>query len=751
MTRARCCLFDRRGAVPVRLAVMACVLTLRAVAAQQPAVGGWYRESHALVVGISDYSAGWADLPSVESELAAVAQALREQGFTVRRLRNPGGRELHSAYRRFIDDHGYDPDNRLLFYFSGHGYSRRQGKLGYVVPADAPLPTSDLQGFLRHALPMNQLIAWARGMEARHALFVFDSCFSGTIFKTRALQEAFDPALLSHPTRQFLTAGDAGEEVPAKSVFTPVFVRGIAGQGDLNGDHLVTGSELGIFMRDKVMGYATGQTPQFGRLTEAEFAVGDFVFRPSGHAPPTLPQAEPSLGAAPRPDSAERRELDLEAARVDALKRELARLRVERHGDGSAHSVATVYLLKASEMSLAAGQTELAQKLVRQVMRIEPNNPSAIELYAKLRDLARAEQLMVLEREARAKAAALAPVPGASHLAPLRQHLVGMLEQGAGDRERRLRDFMALERAFRHQLAAATEAPLHAELVFSEPMNARVHCRGPFVLVLCNLTARELHVPKRAIKDLKIRIKPVSERDVSYIPPAPFYRYKLAPPTHVLPPFGVLERPASVQVSGLSRRPALQRRDGQPLVLPDGRYIVVATMEVEGSRLGGGGDTWSGNLELPPVEVISGALGTQPTTAGRKRVRVALDFGKTVLRAGEPVFMDIAVRNSYGEPFLADFTEALRTMTINFEPLEDGGARPFRLPSPFRTSRSRGPRPFQSGGNWRTATHFPPNFPRSYVGKRYRVHLELTFPESPGAWSGQVRSPAVEAMILPKE
>mgnify|MGYP001819094822 FL=1 len=42
---------------------------------------GLYRESHALLVGVSDYTAGWPDLESVPRELDQVKKTLEAQGF----------------------------------------------------------------------------------------------------------------------------------------------------------------------------------------------------------------------------------------------------------------------------------------------------------------------------------------------------------------------------------------------------------------------------------------------------------------------------------------------------------------------------------------------------------------------------------------------------------------------------------------------------------------------------------------------
>ena len=81
----------------------------------------------------------------------------------------------------------FDPTNpsRFLFYFNGHGYTLKTGdvEFGYIVPSDAPLPTED-RGFTAKAISMNKIERIAREISPSHALFLFDSYFSGSLFTT---------------------------------------------------------------------------------------------------------------------------------------------------------------------------------------------------------------------------------------------------------------------------------------------------------------------------------------------------------------------------------------------------------------------------------------------------------------------------------------------------------------------------------------------------------------------------------------
>ena len=240
-----------------------------------------YKGSYALVIGASDYQDNsWGDLSSVREDVAAVRQALEEQGFLVETLLDPTEDALLEKINDFIDQYGYEQDNRLLFYYSGHGHTQeRNGRMfGYLVPVDAPNPYDNERAFYQKSLKMEQIHSWAKQIESKHILFVFDSYFSDSGLQS---SEVTFPDDISYqtpkPVRQFISSGSASYTIADKGVFRPLFIRGIDGDADLNQDGYVTGTELGMYLQQQVPQFQTGQTPHYGKLQDPD-NEGNFVF-----------------------------------------------------------------------------------------------------------------------------------------------------------------------------------------------------------------------------------------------------------------------------------------------------------------------------------------------------------------------------------------------------------------------------------------------------------------------------------------
>ena len=242
-----------------------------------------YSGSHALVIGVSNYTNGWPDLPGVKNDILAVKDALEKNNFNVMIVEDANDEEIEAALDDFIEEYGVNPDNRLLIYFAGHGHTMkaRDGRqMGYIVPTNAPLPEVSSSQFHRKAISMRKFDGWAREILSKHALFLFDACFSGSLFNlSRAVPAAINYNT-SKPVRQFITSGSAEEQVPDRSIFREYFVKAITtGDADASNDGYLTGSELSSYIFDKVSNYSYDQQhPQSGKIRDQYLDKGDFVF-----------------------------------------------------------------------------------------------------------------------------------------------------------------------------------------------------------------------------------------------------------------------------------------------------------------------------------------------------------------------------------------------------------------------------------------------------------------------------------------
>ena len=254
-----------------------------------------YNASYALVIGNGNYTNGWDLLPGALQDVKEVAQALKTHDFNVTLKTDLTADEFEDAFLTFVLEHGADENNRLLFYYAGHGYTlplANAQERGYLVMIDAPEPDTDKLGFVRESVNMETLVGESKAILARHVLFLFDCCFSSTILNAR---DRISPESISdnirHPVRQFITAGRANEPVPDRSVFKTAFLDLIDGRAaEPFRDGYITGAELGLYLKNQVPIYNEAQHPQYGKIRDPKLDKGDFVFVLPRH--PSPPQAE---------------------------------------------------------------------------------------------------------------------------------------------------------------------------------------------------------------------------------------------------------------------------------------------------------------------------------------------------------------------------------------------------------------------------------------------------------------------------
>jgi hypothetical protein len=287
-----------------------------------------YKDYYALIVGVSKYEK-WPRLPNATNDAKEVASKLKELGFEVKLVLDPTSREMKTVLNEMVYKVGPEENRALLFYYAGHGETETladQTKMGYIVPRDCPLLGKDPLGFATHAISMRDIESASMRIRSKHVLMLFDSCFSGSLF---ALVRAVPDDITEKstlPVRQYITAGREDEQVPDKSMFKRCFLIGLDGDADLTGDGFITGSELGMYLSDKVVNYThRRQHPQYGKINNPDLDRGDFIFAlkiPSKPSPPAPKAPPPSLDA-------EKKRLAEEEARLIRERQELERLKIE--------------------------------------------------------------------------------------------------------------------------------------------------------------------------------------------------------------------------------------------------------------------------------------------------------------------------------------------------------------------------------------------------------------------------------------
>jgi hypothetical protein len=239
-----------------------------------------YTKSKALVIGMDHYDS-WPMLSGGIKDAEEVAKGLTAQGFEVTLKKDLKSADLDSTLRNFFISEGSDPSTRLLLWFAGHG-DTIDGE-AYLVPTDAPSPKFD-SDFRLKAISLRRFGEYMREAKARHVLAIFDSCFSGGIFNVA--RSAPPPAITlatTQPVREFISSGEAEQQVSDDGTFRKLFLDVLAGKepdADANHDGYVTGTELGLFLQQKVTNLTNNrQTPRYGKLNAYGYDRGDFVFQ----------------------------------------------------------------------------------------------------------------------------------------------------------------------------------------------------------------------------------------------------------------------------------------------------------------------------------------------------------------------------------------------------------------------------------------------------------------------------------------
>ncbi|MBB6462369.1 caspase family protein [Flammeovirga kamogawensis] len=164
-------------------------------------------------------------------------------------------------------------EDKLLIYYSGHGYYDDFTQEGYWVPASAAMSQDDMSSYLSNTTILNYI----KGLNTKHTLLIADACFSGSLFATKSRGMMYAERVENFKSRWGLSSGgltevsdgNAGEHSPFNHYLTKYLVN--------NTIEKLTISSIALYVRQTVMSN-TMQEPQGKPLRNVGHEGGEYIF-----------------------------------------------------------------------------------------------------------------------------------------------------------------------------------------------------------------------------------------------------------------------------------------------------------------------------------------------------------------------------------------------------------------------------------------------------------------------------------------
>ncbi|MFT7506503.1 MAG: putative caspase-like protein, partial [Gammaproteobacteria bacterium] len=157
-----------------------------------------FRRSVAIIIGIDKYENGIPPLKTAANDARRLASTLHDlHNFEVRLFLDEDASQQRLSM--LLNDQlpkELGPDDRLIFYFAGHGVALDgdDGPNGYLLPQDARRGEDD--SYLFMPFVHDALLS----LPVRHALIIMDSCFSGA-FRWAATRDLIGIPSVIHEER----------------------------------------------------------------------------------------------------------------------------------------------------------------------------------------------------------------------------------------------------------------------------------------------------------------------------------------------------------------------------------------------------------------------------------------------------------------------------------------------------------------------------------------------------------------------
>ena len=231
------------------------------------------RKYYALIIGINEYKdKSIVQLDNPVNDAKELGQILNTY-YTFERenaivLTNPTRTQIIESFDELSLK--INERDQLLIFYAGHGIWDERLNQGFWLPSDASLNSK------AQWLSNSTIRDYVGGIKSKHTLLITDACFSGSIFKERAVFTNSKAMLEMYklPSRKAMTSG-ALKTVPDKSVFIEYLNKNLI----QNQSPMLAAEELFRNFKVAVINNSpNGQVPQYGPIGQVGDEGGDFIF-----------------------------------------------------------------------------------------------------------------------------------------------------------------------------------------------------------------------------------------------------------------------------------------------------------------------------------------------------------------------------------------------------------------------------------------------------------------------------------------
>jgi WD40 repeat protein len=234
-------------------------------------------KNYLLAIGIDNY-AYWPQLKNAVNDAISFQEVLnkkynfKEENITIITNEKATKQNMIEAFKKVIEKVG--PNDKLIIYFSGHGFYDNLLNEGYWITQDSK------KGTEADYLPNSFLIKMFKQINAKHIFLIADACFSGSLFidtQRGNLENAIQSKSrwgLTSGRLEFVDDGRQGEHSPfAKYILEYL-------NNNLKSKSSVT--DLISYVKEKVTA-ETKQVPTGNALNNAGDEGGEFIFELFGN------------------------------------------------------------------------------------------------------------------------------------------------------------------------------------------------------------------------------------------------------------------------------------------------------------------------------------------------------------------------------------------------------------------------------------------------------------------------------------